>query len=91
MIFTAKPHKKGAPQELDSNHKSKDVQDLASLPGAAIIPAVDNLPFNNPDGAAAPVVPVPDFRAGNPQGALRGKNMSGKGQVSPYAKTTAPK
>lgn len=90
-MFVGKPHKKGTPQELDSSEKSGDLQNLAELEGAENLNGIDNLPFNNPDAAAAPVAAQRDFRGGHPQGNLRGENMSGGGQLQKTAVTTAPK
>ena len=89
-MFVAKPHKKGEPQELDTNDKSEDLQNLAELPGAENLNAIDNLPLNNPDAASAPVAMHPDFRGGHPQGNLRGGNNSGGGTLHPTARTSAP-
>jgi len=62
-MLVLKPYRQGEPVELDSNQDSKDIQDLAALEGAALIPAVDfGSPANgNPDGVtgAGKLRPVP--------------------------------
>jgi hypothetical protein len=89
-MFVAKPHKKGAPVALDGSDKDAEVQDLASLSGAELIPMQDPGPFANPDGANAAPSAYVDFMGGYPQGNLRSGNVSGRGTLQKTAKTTAP-
>jgi hypothetical protein len=89
-MFVAKPHKKGAPVALDGSDKDKDVQDLATLAGAELIPLQDAGPYTNPDGANAAPSVQGDFMSGYPQGNLRSENVSGRGTLQKTAKTTAP-
>jgi hypothetical protein len=90
-MLTAKPHPAGKPAELDGSDKMTEVQDLASLPGAELIPAQDFGQFGNPDAAAGGLSAVPGCMEGAPQGAMRSQNVSGGGSLQKTAQTSAPK
>lgn len=90
-MFCAKPHSFGAAVELDGSDKQEGLQDLATLPGAALLQAQDFGQFANPDGASAaghmgakPALMGPVGSTG------RAGNVSGKGVIQNTAKTTAP-
>lgn len=90
-MFTAKPHPAGKPAELDGSDKMVEIQDLASLPGAELLPAQDFGKFGNPDAASGKLAAVPGVMSGAPQGALRSQNVSGGGGLQKTAQTSAPK
>jgi hypothetical protein len=89
-MYIAKPHKKGDPAALDGSDRMTEVSDLTAQSGAENLNMQDDLPYNNPDAAGAPVAVAPDFRGGHPQGNLRGGNQSGGGRVHKTGQTSAP-
>lgn len=90
-MLVGKPHKQGSAQDLDGSDKSKDVVDLTQAQSAELLPAMDDQPFNNPDGASTSlaakqgVMQVPGN--GNPQA---GRNASRQGTIHPTGRSTAP-
>lgn len=89
-MFILKPMPAGKVAGLDGADKSTDVKDLDQQPGVELLQAQDFGQFGNPDAAAGSLAAVPGVMQGAPQGALRGGNVSGRGQLQKTAQTTAP-
>lgn len=91
-MLVGKPHKQGAPQELDGGDNSLGLQNLATAQAASLLPAIDGLPYNNPDGANVGTAPVPNFLQGAPNGSPQAShNVSGRGVIHKTGITSAPK
>lgn len=87
MIYLFKPGRGTLPGEVNSG--SDGIVDNTS-DEKKLLQFQDDVPYNNPDGAAANVATHPDFRGGHPQGPMRSENMSGQGVIHPVQKTSAP-
>lgn len=88
-MFVAKPHDLNKVVELDGSDNQKGLQNLAELPGAALLQAQDFGMWGNPDGAAGNLGAKPPVMGPVP-GSGRAGNVSGKGNLHPTAKTSAP-
>lgn len=87
-MFVAKPIPAGKLASLNGSDVSDDVQNLAALPGAELLPAQDFGLYGNPDGAMAGLSAYPGLVV--PMTSARSESMSGRGMLHPTAKTTAP-
>lgn len=91
-MLVGKPHKQGTAQDLDGSGISQDLVDLTQAQSAELLPAMDDQPFNNPDGAATSLAAKQSVMQtpgnGNPQA---GRNASGRGTVHKTGMTSAPK
>jgi hypothetical protein len=91
-MLIGKPHKQGTAQDLDVSDKSQDIVDLTQAQSASLVPAMDNMPYNNPDGASTRVEGIPTFLQGAPNGNPQaGRNTSRKGVIHKTGQSTVPK
>lgn len=88
-MFVSKPVPAGKKANLDGSDKSDDIQDLAALPGAELLQAQDFGLHGNPDGAAAGLAAKPGVMQA-PDTSARSESMSGRGNLHPTARTSAP-
>jgi len=87
MIYLFKPGRGTLPGEVNSG--ADGIVDNTSDEEKLLQPQ-DDVPYNNPDGAAGVVAAVPNFLGGHPQGPMRSESQSGNGVIHPVNKTTAP-
>lgn len=74
-MFVAKPVPAGKVAALDGEDKMTELQNLAELAGAELIPMQEPGDSANPDGAkAGPLAPVPGVMDGAPVRAPRKSN-----------------
>jgi len=90
LMFVSKPVPAGKVASLDGADKTDDLQNLAELPGAALLQAQDFGLYGNPDAASAGISAKPGLMQ-VPGTSARSESMSGGGRLHPTAVTSAPK